>query len=355
MTTQTAPNPERLLSAEGQTCFWQTLRRQFAFVIWLGSWLFLAIAAGAAILLHWAGDSSWITTLLAFGPRWIVLLPLAPLAPLALLLCRRGLLPLVLAAVVASGPVMGFRVPWRALSEGRPPGAVSLRVVTFNVGGVSDSAGLVEFLRSARADVFAFQEWPNHRPFPEGVAGEWHTARRGELLVASRYPILDLAAAPRASGRKNAPAIRCDIDTPAGTVHFHCLHLYTLRKGLDAVIARKWKGASELERVSAIRNEESSIAARFAGECEGPAVVLGDFNMPADSVIFGRDWGDWQDAFAMRGFGFGYSFTSRRIGLRIDHVLADASHWQVASCDLGPDLAGQHRPVIAELLLLESP
>src|SRR5262249_38840823 len=148
--------------------------------------------------------------------------------------------------------------------------------------------------------------------------------------------ILDLAEARHGSVRRNAPVIRCDIDTPAGTVHFHCLHLYTLRKGLDAVISQKWKGASELERVSSIRNEESSIASQFAADCDGPAVVLGDFNMPADSVIFRRDWGDWQDTFAMRGFGFGYSFTSRRIGLRIDHVLADARHWQVGSCDLGP-------------------
>ncbi len=281
------------------------------------------------------------------------MLPLAPLVPLALLLCRRGLVPLLLAAGCAAGPVMGFNVPWRAFADRPPQGAVPMRVVTFNVGGVADSAGLVEFLRNARADVFAFQEWPQQRAFPEGIAGEWHTARRGELFVASRFPILDIAAARHGTVRKNAPAIRCDIKTPAGIVHLHCLHLYTLRKGLDAVISQKWKGAPELERVAAVRNEESEIAGHFAGECDGPAVVLGDFNMPTDSVIFRRDWGGWQDAFSVRGFGFGYSFASRRIALRIDHVLTEARHWQVQSCDVGPDLAGQHRPVVAELLLLE--
>jgi len=338
---------------ETQAGFWQNLRRRLAGTVRAASWLFLALVVAAAVLLHWAGDSSWPMTLLTFGPRWIVLLPLAPLAVMSLLFCRRALVPLLLAAGCAVGPVMGFCVPWRSIADRQPGKTQALRVVTFNVGGVTDSAGFIEFLRAARADVIAFQEWPRERPFPKEVENGWHSARNGELFVASRFPIVDLAVAPHGTDRRNAPAIRCDIETPAGTVHLHCLHLYTLRKGLDAVISQKWKGAPELQRVTAIRNEESQIASRFAGESDGPAIVVGDFNMPSDSTIFHRDWRSWQDAFSVRGFGFGYTFASSRIGLRIDHVLADAKHWQVRSCEVGPDLAGQHRPVVADLLLLE--
>jgi len=73
--------------------------------------------------------------------------------------------------------------------------------------------------------------------------------------------------------------------------------------------------------------------------------------MTSDSAIFQRDWSRWEDAFASRGFGFGYTFASRKIGLRIDHVLADPAHLSIASCEVGPDFRGQHRPLIADLCL----
>ena len=144
----------------------------------------------------------------------------------------------------------------------------------------------------------------------------------------------------------------CEVETPEGTVHVCCLHLYTLRKGLDAVRGQKWKGASELERVSAIRNEDSRIASQLARGQSGPVIVVGDFNMPSDSAVFQRDWKGWQDAFSTCGFGLGHTFASRHIGLRIDHILADATHWHVRSCRVGPNLRGQHRPLAAELALL---
>jgi endonuclease/exonuclease/phosphatase (EEP) superfamily protein YafD len=174
------------------------------------------------------------------------------------------------------------------------------------------------------------------------------------LFIASRYPIARIAESDTVRGRRHAAAIRCDVETPGGTVHVHCLHLYTLRNGLEAFKSKKWKEApEELRRVSAIRNEESQINGRFARGCDGPTLVLGDFNMTCDSTIFHRDWRDWQDAFSTAGWGLGHTFASRKIGLRIDHILADRRHWHVRSCQVGPDLKGQHRPVVAELLLLD--
>ncbi len=321
--------------------------------MWVLSWLTLALTAIAAILLRWAGDLTWFMTALTFGPRWIALVPLAVLAPLALIFRRLALAPLALAAVCALGPVMGFCVPWRSLAGREPQNRLVLRVATFNVGGGIDSAGMIEFLREFRPDVVAFQEWPEQLGYPEQIERGWHWQRHGELFIASRYPIANLIVSNKARGRRRPAAIRCDVETPAGRVQVQCVHLYTLRKGLDAVISRKWNGAPELERVTAIRNEDSAIASRLARDAAGPAIVLGDFNTTADSTIFRRDWGAWQDAFSARGFGLGYTFATRRIGLRIDHVLADSTHWHVRSCRVGPDLAGKHRPVVAELVLLE--
>jgi endonuclease/exonuclease/phosphatase family metal-dependent hydrolase len=323
-------------------------------LVWVASWSILVLIAIAAILLHWAGDSSWPMTLMTFGPRWIALVPPAVLALPALIVRRRALVPLALAAACAAGPVMGFCVPWPALGAGELQNRLALRVATFNVGGGIDSAGMIRFFREYRPDIVAFQEWPERLGYPAEIERGWHWQRHGELFVASRFPVADLTVAGKAHGRRQPPAIRCAVETPAGNVVVSCVHLYTLRKGLDAVIARKWDGAAELERVTAIRNEDSAIASHFAGNGGQPALVLGDFNTTSDSKIFQRDWSRWQDAFSIRGFGLGYTFASRRVALRIDHVLADNRHWRVRSCQVGPDLAGQHRPVVAELTLLEN-
>jgi vancomycin resistance protein VanJ len=272
----------------------------------------------------------------------------------ALLFRRRAIALLGLAGLCALGPVMGFCVPWRLPAGSAPDNKSVLRVATFNVGGRIDSAGMIQFFREFRPDVVAFQEWPQQLGFPEEIEAGWHSEHRGELFIASRYPIIHIAKSDVARGRRRPAAIRCDVETPAGTVHVHCLHLYTLRDGLDPFKAKKWKGApEELERVSAIRNEDSEITGHFACECAGPALVLGDFNMTGDSTIFHRDWTNWQDAFSTAGWGLGYTFLSTRIGLRIDHILADRRHWHVRSCRVGPDLKVEHRPVVAELLLLD--
>ena len=43
------------------------------------------------------------------------------------------------------------------------------------------------------------------------------------------------------------------------------------------------------ERVSEIRNAESELVRQFVEETSGPAIVLGDFNTTADSIVFRSD------------------------------------------------------------------
>jgi endonuclease/exonuclease/phosphatase family metal-dependent hydrolase len=290
-------------------------------------------------------------TLLTFAPRWVTLIPPAPLAAGALLCRRKALLPLALSGLLAAGPVMGFCVPWRTLFSREPSAGSVLRVATFNVGGGIDTSGMIDFFREFRPDVIAFQEWPDNLGFPEAIAENWHWQRDGELLVASHFPVSGMSVSERARGRRRPATMCCQVEVPGGTVRVCCLHLYTLRKGLEAIRVEKWKGAAELNRVREIRNEDSRNGSQLANEQSGPTLVLGDFNMTSDSAVFHRDWGEWQDAFTARGFGLGHTFATRQIGLRIDHILADAKHWHVRSCRVGPDLRGQHRPLVAEVVL----
>jgi endonuclease/exonuclease/phosphatase family metal-dependent hydrolase len=331
----------------------QKLRHRLSVFIWVASWVFLAFLIVAASLIHGMGDSSWPLTLLTFSPRWISLMPLAPLAIVALAIRRSALVPLLLCLGCALGPVMGFCVPWRSMFDHGPENSTLLRVVSVNVDRGTDLAALFRFLDEVDPDVIAFQEGAYIAPVLKELKGKFQTAGTHDTFVASRYRIVDSAASPEGTGRHHPSSVRCDIATPAGVVHVHCVHLCTLRAGFDAMIHRRLRGVPELEHVTSVRDEGSRLAAEFAKQTEGPTVILGDFNMTNDSTVFQRDWGAWQDAFSLRGFGLGYTFASTRIRLRIDHVLADRRHWYIRSCRVGPDLHGQHRPLVAELLLIE--
>jgi endonuclease/exonuclease/phosphatase (EEP) superfamily protein YafD len=72
--------------------------------------------------------------------------------------------------------------------------------------------------------------------------------------------------------------------------------------------------------------------------------------MPVDSAIYRRYWSAWQNAFSTAGLGFGYTKYTRRWGIRIDHVLA-GDEWRVLEARVGPDLGGDHRPVVVKLEL----
>ena len=84
------------------------------------------------------------------------------------------------------------------------------------------------------------------------------------------------------------------------------------------------------------------------GRVEGPTVIVGDFNLTDDSAIYRRYWSRYRDAFATAGLGWGYTKFTRRIGVRIDHVLAGPG-WQFRNCWVGPDVGSDHRPVLADV------
>jgi vancomycin resistance protein VanJ len=319
---------------------------------WSGlCWINLLILIGVALVMRSHGDLMWQTALLTFGPRWLALVPLVPLAVGGLLWRRRALIPVALAAVVAVGPVMGWCVRWPGGAERLPPQGLALRVVSANIDSDTDLRKLFEFLEETDPDLVAFQEGPFTHEILQRLQEKFYLAGTNDTFIASRYRILDCRLAPHSQGRGHIPAALVEVATPAGPIEAVCVHLCTLRSGFMSMIRHKLRGRAELQHVLQEHNEESEIASKFASQISGPGLVLGDFNMSAESAVFRRDFADWNDAFTQRGTGFGYTFHTRWIGLRIDHILADRTHWTIRSCRVGPDLASQHRPVIADLWL----
>ncbi len=91
-------------------------------------------------------------------------------------------------------------------------------------------------------------------------------------------------------------------------------------------------------------------------DIEGPLIVLGDFNMTESQVVYGELTQTLLDAHKEVGSGLGNTRTPLRgIGpatWRIDFVFY-TSDFQALSTDLGAFGGSDHRPVVAELALLE--
>lgn len=96
------------------------------------------------------------------------------------------------------------------------------------------------------------------------------------------------------------------------------------------------------------RDLESMLARQFVREAGDPVIVTGDFNMPVESALYRRDWADLDNAFHAAGWGTGATKHTRWHGIRIDHVLAGPG-WRAVRAVVGPDLGGDHHPMVADL------
>ncbi len=299
-------------------------------------------------MLHWA-DRWWPATILMFAPRWILALLLVLLLPLAALMRSWSVIVVVVAGLVVGGPVMGFNVPWLRLAGGNPSGT-RLRVMTLNMHDSNADAKVLENLTAATApDIVAVQEWGGYERAALRFAPGWHVHATSRLFLASRYPIKKIVDLGGYSTSEHAAVAHYELDTPVGVVHVFNLHAASTREGIYDTIHENQKGPAEVRANSARRRAQSKFVASKAAECQGPVLIVGDFNTPSDSSIFPEVWNDYTDAFTAAGWGWGYTFLGAKTTVRIDHVLIGKG-WACSACRVGPFVGSPHRPVIAELV-----
>jgi endonuclease/exonuclease/phosphatase (EEP) superfamily protein YafD len=325
-------------------------------LFWL-AWAYLGAVCLIAVLLWTIGDTTVLGTMLLFMGRWVFLLPLAVLVPAAAVLDRRLLAPLVVAALVVLGPIMGARTGWRRLLP--DDAGARVRVATFNTERGDQLAPMLpHLLRDWNADVIGFQECGQTLATVVSHMPRWHHFTGQGLCVLSRFPIRDAAVMDRTaldivkqSGNNliggAGYVVRLTLEGPRGSIRVTNLHLETPRKGLEGLMAGDLR---RLRSNTEIREIESRLARRWSDEGTGPSIVLGDFNTPVESRIFQRSWGDLRDAFSVAGTGLGMTKYNGWIRARIDHVLV-GPEWGVDRAATGPDMGSDHRPLIVDLTL----
>lgn len=322
------------------------------------SWSFLLVVIIIYSILFVAGDRWWPATLVLFGPRWLLLLPIIAFLPWAFWKSSRVILPLVFALLIVFGPIMGFRLSLKPFpsSAGR-----FLRIITCNIqNGKFDHAALCALIESCRPDLVALQECP--RDIKLSLPDGWQMIQQGELAVLSRYPFSQAeqsfhAFHPPHTWPRNSLLV-CRVHTKYGDFVFVNLHLPSPRYGLSHILDRKT--VINLQRKQLLveqtlhRRRTATDISSVIARLQAPVIIAGDFNMPVESTIYRELWGRYANAFSNRGNGFGWTHlvTVKGVtsGTRIDHVLVDKK-LRPSYCQVGSDVGSDHRPVIADIEL----
>ena len=306
---------------------------------------YIASVIGIWLFIHVEGDRWWPATMLLFGPRWILLLPLSVLIPLATALRRRWLWSLLATVLLIAGPFMDLRITSRGLfPEDRQP--LSVRVLTLNTHFTAvDALQLKQLIDQSKPDIVALQEWfPTNRQiiFPDA---SWHTIQLPEALLASPYPIRSVGSPMGESDVTAGVTYHYIVEIPWRFVSFYNVHLSSPHNAFRNVLHRSPYGVPRLTFNSIQRLREASSLQEAS---DGDTILAGDFNLPRDSTIFRSELSGFSDAFTDAGLGYGLTYYSQWTTIRIDHILM-GKNWYCTRCWLGPDIGSPHRPLVADL------
>jgi endonuclease/exonuclease/phosphatase family metal-dependent hydrolase len=321
------------------------------------SWLALMVACVATLLMYTAGDLWWPATMLLYGPRWVLLLPVIPLLPLAIWRRPRLLIPLLLGLGIVLGPFMGFR--WSFGSHELPQGNV-LRVLSCNIGKKDfDIAKLSRIIRNMDVDIACLQESP--RDLKLDLPPGWHELQPGGISIFSKYPIHQLKNVtgmhlPDTWPRNSLlPSI---IESPFGNIAFNGIHLPTARFGILHMLDRRMGINPFKTDVLARESENRWHVAKQAREAVNiqqlPCIIAGDFNMPVESRLYRELWGDLNNAFDSAGRGYNWTSSERlhgiAVNIRVDHILTCNSATPMTA-EVAESVNSDHLPIIADILI----
>jgi vancomycin resistance protein VanJ len=196
-------------------------------------------------------------------------------------------------------------------------------------------------------------------PPARAIVGNRNLFAWGQYVIASRHPLKDCRPVGlEMPGRRNH-ALRCTVTVAGMEIDLVTVHLVSPREGLNATRRERLDGVDEWRENFAERLGQARALARAVQGSTRPLIVAGDLNaMEGSPVVRSLKDAGLRDAFSAAGVGYGYTHGhSLRPGfsfLRIDHILVSPAIG-VADCFVGSSEASEHRPVIADLLLVRDP
>ena len=323
--------------------------RRFSRLIVLGCWFYAGAMVATWAAARWGSAEFWPVHLLFYGPRWVLTLPLPPL--IALAWWRRSYYCGLALWVACAGflALWGFVLPSWGHFKNENPTRPLLRLLTCNVQ-YSDLQvnAFATLISETQPDLVLLQECALNNPLTVLRSKGWHVRREGELLLASRFPIVDFLILRSPQNAQRVIAIRAEIHWSGQTIPIFNLHLMTPRRGLEAVLRSPIPGLASFRNVARVQQFESSLLREWISPIPDSILIGGDFNLTAEHPLYRRDWSDLANVFSKTGWGLGETMFTRRMGLRIDHILSGPD-WRPVRSWVGPEVGSAHRPVLSDL------
>ncbi|MEP6591918.1 MAG: endonuclease/exonuclease/phosphatase family protein [Gemmatimonadota bacterium] len=321
------------------------------------------VAVGTIVILYvitcQLGDRFWLALPFLYGPRWLLSLPLLGVLPWLAVAPRKAFWPALIGGMLVTFGLLDTHLGVGRITAGTGP---AFRVLELNAGAGSNGAtsvvDLLSELRVRDPDLVVVAECGNGqiREALRGLDGYHFRVSETSLCMLSKGAILEWSERDPMDIWKEGGAgaiVRAVVSTASGSLRVGLVHLETPRSALD-----NFPDLSSIPTLGDItrantrqRDEESRDAKGWIFDDRAlPTVVVGDFNLPAESAIFRRYWGDLRDAWGRAGIGTGHTKRTRWWGARIDHILTTPDIGARRSF-IGRDVGSDHLPLIADLVL----
>lgn len=349
---------------------WRWVRR-----LGLGLGIAYPLALLAVVLaFRFIGERWWVTTVALYLPRLGFALPL-PFVVLGLIVVKgfRLLWAQAVSMALLVFPLLGFHLHVPG-PKAATPGALPLRVITFNINGASWGVDkVVGQIVAAQPDLAILQEVPRtdgqlvktamaaHFPYQQGD---------GQFIVASRFPVTGFVvppSIPHLGKMRTAHYVRATVTTPAGDITVFDIHPVSPRDALDDLQGEGLRrevlsgrildvvlgaGSEKVLENARLRMKQIEAVTREAASVSGPVLICGDTNLPHLSWALAHWLSGYQDGFFEAGHGVGYTFPApKRTWMRIDRVLAN-QRFRFRDLVVPRQIVSDHLPVVAELELL---
>lgn len=296
------------------------------------------------------GERQWLLIGLAYAPGILYLFPLLPLfASAALLKIRPLLFPSLLLLTLVFFGRMDFQFP----RQGQSQGDKSLSVLSYNVrAGLGGREEITAYLKEQWSDLIGLQECrqPLDRRFQDptpailaDMKSDYHFARgghRGELVSLSRYPIV---SSQEHDLRGYSPCLEIIVDIKGEKFRF--LNVHVLTGDPKGILKKGPHGRTAYLNVTAqSRREQAAALLEVLAQSELPTILVGDFNSPPSSQLYRDFCHKLQDSFALKGTGFGLTYSVERPLWRIDYLWASPT-LGVEACWVEPCKLSDHKPL----------